>query len=95
MYIYKPQISALFRFGLIFDVLITLPMINFYFDVENSSIFCEFKLSTFLQLSFNVLYTISRNLRAKTILAGAPLRGFLSTHERRWEIIKNSEKNQE
>ena len=81
MYIYKPQISALFRFGLIFDVLITLPMINFYFDVENSSIFCEFKLSTFLQLSFNVLYTISRNLRAKTILAGAPLRGFLSTHE--------------
>ena len=54
MYIYKPQISALFRFGLIFDVLITLPMINFYFDVENSSIFCEFKLSTFLQLSFRI-----------------------------------------
>ena len=68
---------------------------NFYFDVEKSSIFCEFKLSKFLQLSFNVLYTTSRNLRAKAILVGALLCGFLSTHERRWDIIKNSEKNQE
>jgi hypothetical protein len=51
-------------------------MINFHFDVEKSSIFYEFELRKVLKhpVVFYVLYIISRNLRAKAILAFAPPR---------------------